>query len=395
VITNNSISFIIPTRNRSEFIDPLIKRCLEIENSIIIISDNSDKKIIDKIIQKYNSDRIIYNYYSDKLSVIDNFNFALNFVKTSHVCYLGDDDIIGPGFEEAFRIQIENHIDVLNVYNINRPLQYFWPNNPSAHWGDLGGMTFFGNFGGGFIKNSIIESRNKALSKLGEGPLGLPRVYLGIISIELINNIKSKYGDLFGGYSPDIYSSLLISQECKNPYYIDYPIIIPGACSKSTSSARASRSDVGGLLDNDHLSRFEKIVWDKKIPEFYSPYNIWASTALIALKMVNIELSIHKVTHIYALNLLNSRHESRKILDSMKYLSDACQINLLRIYISTFSNIINLFFIKLANYLKLFFIRRPGASKFVIKNNTTSYDAYVSLKDFLSRKKIDVKKPCF
>ena len=125
-----SISFVIPTRNRPEFIESLIKRCLEIRNSIVIISDNSDVKIIDKLIEKFDNSRIIYNHYPDKISVIDNFSLSLTFVKTTYVCYLGDDDMIGPGFEKALSLMFEFDIDVLNVQTVNRPLQYFWPNNP-------------------------------------------------------------------------------------------------------------------------------------------------------------------------------------------------------------------------------------------------------------------------
>lgn len=388
---NSSISFIIPTRNRSEFIDPLIKRCLEIDNSIIIISDNSDTKVIDKIVDCYKTDRIIYNYYSEKLSVIENFNRALNYVNTSYVCYLGDDDMLGPGFEKAFQIQIQNNIDVLNVYNKNRPLQYFWPNNPSTHWGELGGMIFFGEFKGQFIKNNINKSLKHSLINFGEGPLGLPRIYLGIVSIELINKIKLKYGELFGGYSPDIFSSLLLSQECINPFYIDYPIIIPGACSKSTSSARANRKDIGDLLDNDHLGRFNNIIWDKRIPEFYSPYNVWASTSLIALKNLNKHISVKNISHIYSLDFMSSKNEMKKIFSSMRHLSSVSNTHIITIYFFTFLNLLSLLSQKMKNYIKLLFIRRPGASKYVSKNNATTYDAYIELKNFYLINNIDIE----
>jgi glycosyltransferase involved in cell wall biosynthesis len=386
-----SISFVIPTRNRSEFIEPLIKRCLEIRNSIVIISDNSDVKVIDKLIEKFDNSRIIYNYYPDKLSVIDNFNLSLTFVKTTYVCYLGDDDMIGPGFEKALSLMFEFDIDVLNVQTVNRPLQYFWPNNPSKHWGDLGGKLYFGDFKGGLKRNDNTKSLNHAKSNFGLGPLTLPRVYLGIVKIDLIEKIIKKHNSLFNGYSPDIYSSYLLSLESSNSYTFDFPIIIPGACSKSTSSARASRTDVGSLLNNDHLGRFSNVNWDRRIPEFYSPYNIWASTFLIGLEKNGDQVSQWSFAHLYALNMMNSNFSSKKLNKAINALAGTRLISKLGVLIMIFYHFSSLLFQKILQVAKFAIYKRPGAAKNVIIENLNSYDAYLALNDFYSRNGFEVK----
>lgn len=391
MLLDNSISFVIPTRNRHEFLEPLINRCLEINGSKIIISDNSDIKIIDKLVEKYKNNRIQYNYYPQKLSVIDNFNIALKYVDTTFVCYLGDDDMIGPGFQEALGIMLDHQIDVLNVANHNKPLQYFWPNNPSKRWGDLGGKLFFNSYDGEFQIRNIKSSLKLIKSKFGLGPLSLPRLYLGIVRMSLINKIFDKHGNLFGGYSPDIYSSYLLSLECSNPYTVDYPIIIPGACSKSTSSARANRTDVGDLFDNDHLGRFQNVVWDKRIPAFYSPFNVWAATLLIATEKNNDKISILNFTHLFALNLLNSNFSISKLNIAIKTLSKGSfSIKFLIILMLSFQ-ISRLIFLKIKQGFKYFINKRPGGAKFESKNNTTSYDAYLSIRDYLMNRNIIIK----
>jgi glycosyltransferase involved in cell wall biosynthesis len=389
---NINVSFVIPTRNRSEFIEPLISRCLEIENSIVIISDNSDEMVINNIVDGFNTDRIIYNYYSEKLSVIDNFNFSLKYVKTKYVCYLGDDDIIGPGFEDALKIMNDNEIDVLNVETINRPLQYFWPNNPSKNWGDLGGKLFFNSFTGGINKVNIKKELNIVKSKFGLGPLALPRLYLGIVNMSLINRILDKHKRIFGGYSPDIYSSYFLSIECTNPYTIDYPIIIPGACSKSTSSARANRTDIGDLFNNDHLGRFQNVVWDKRIPAFYSPFNVWGSTLLIASENNNDRISFLNFAHLYALNLINSNFSIFKLGIAIKSLSKNSFFNKLVIILFIGLQISKLICLKIKQMLKYFIHKRPGGVKYEINDNHTSYDAFMSMKNFLNNKGVYINK---
>jgi glycosyltransferase involved in cell wall biosynthesis len=386
-----SISFVIPTRNRSEFIEPLINRCLEIAGSKIIISDNSDFKVLDKLIQNYKSDRICYNYYSEKLSVIDNFNLALGFVKTDFVCFLGDDDMIGPGFEKALEIMSKHNIDILNVDSCSKPLQYFWPGNPSKRWGDLGGKLYFSSYTGNFRKLNLTKAAKAVRSNLGLGPLTLPRLYLGVVRMSFVNLIINKQGKIFGGYSPDIYSSYSLTLENPNFFLIDYPIIIPGACSKSTSSARASRSDVGELLDNDHLGRFENVKWDVRIPAFYSPYNVWAATLLIAVESNNHNLSSFNFAHLYALNLLNSNFSFNKINIAIESLSKKYILLKAWIILLIQIQLIKLTISKFLQVFKYFGKNRPGGADFETENNSTSYDAFSSIEYFLRNNNIQIK----
>lgn len=386
-----SISFVIPTRNRSEFIVPLIIRCLEIPGSKIIISDNSDSNSLGDTIKSFNNERITYNYYSDRLSVIDNFNISLESVDTTFVCFLGDDDILGPGFQDAIDIMINKEIDVLNFDYGKKPLQYFWPNNPSKRWGDLGGKIFFNSFSGNLKLIELNYNIQSVKNKIGLGPLSMPRLYLGVVRMSLINKIIDKYGCIFGGYSPDIFSSYLLSLESSKAYSIDYPIIIPGACSKSTSSARANRSDIGDLVNNDHLGRFRDFKWDERVPAFYSPFNVWASTLLKAMEVNDGKISSYDFCHLYAVNLMNSPKNILKILLAIKKLSGSNFFARYILYCLTFMRFLILFFEKIVSAFKYIFYSRPGGVEFEIDNNKTSYDAFLSLKNHLNSSKVEIK----
>jgi hypothetical protein len=390
MISDYSISFVIPTRNRTSFIEPLIRRCLEINGSQIIISDNSDVKTLDKLLVKYNTKRIKYYYYPEKISVIENFNNALKYVETTYVCYLGDDDMVGPGIEESLTIMNENNIDVLNVDYVTKPLQYFWPNNPTKRWGDIGSKLYFSSYYGSFKINNIFKAKRLVKINFGLGPLLLPRLYLGIVRTSLLHKILDKNRNVFGGYSPDIFSSYILSIECSNPYIIDYPIIIPGACSKSTSAARANRTDIGELLDNDHLGRFKNVQWDKRIPEFYSPYNVWAATLLIGIEENNDKISLFSFSHLYALNIINSNFNLLKVINAINSLSRNNTPRKILIFVFIFVNILKILILKAIHYLKFLVHKRPGGAKYEVDNITDTYNAFVSIKNHLNKSNVKI-----
>ncbi|MFX7977155.1 hypothetical protein ABTK65_20135, partial [Acinetobacter baumannii] len=85
-----------------------------------------------------------------------------------------------------------------------------------------------------------------------------------------VERIVARHGELFGGVSPDIYSAALISLESQKSYQVDFPIVIPGACAGSTSGKSAQGRHVGGLRDNAHIGAFKNLVWDARVPEYYS-----------------------------------------------------------------------------------------------------------------------------
>ena len=108
----------------------------------------------------------------------------------------------------------------------------------------------------------------------------MPRAYAGMISRQLVERIIETHGALFGGVSPDIYSAALISMESRKSYRVDFPIVVPGACAGSTSGKSARGRHVGGLRDNAHIGAFKNLVWDERVPEYYSVPTVWGYSLL-------------------------------------------------------------------------------------------------------------------
>ena len=83
------LSIIIPTKNRQYYAAKSIEQILQIKSDKIqlVIQDNSDEDKLLSAISQYESDkRLVYNYTSEVLSFVENFNRGLEAAKGVYVC---------------------------------------------------------------------------------------------------------------------------------------------------------------------------------------------------------------------------------------------------------------------------------------------------------------------
>jgi glycosyltransferase involved in cell wall biosynthesis len=336
------------------------------EDFQLVVADNSDtEELKDRLTDLLSDPRLLYSYDSRRLSVVDNFNSALDRAGGEYVAMLGDDDIIGCGFFEAIEWALSNKVDAV-VMSEAVIVHYFWPGVKAANWGDIGGNLYFSDYSGEKERIDISSALSDAISHLGSGPRRLPRAYFGFVAKRVLDQVRKRFGAVFGGYSPDIYSSHLIALSCEVAYSIDYPIFIPGASPKSTSAARANRSDIGGLLDNDHLGRFSAVDWDPRIPKFYSPFTVWAQSHLDALRRTQTECPEGGFVYLYAKCLVFARGRSSEVLCAMR--SNRSRRGFLWVLLRTFLAVAKIVFAHLLKKLPLIIRSRPGGAKYVVEN---------------------------
>jgi glycosyltransferase involved in cell wall biosynthesis len=92
------INIVIPTRERAEPLYWAIKSCLlqDYSNYKIVISDNDSMDNTAEIVHAFSDSRIEYIKTSRRLSMSENWEFALKHVDEGYVIYLGDDDGLVP-----------------------------------------------------------------------------------------------------------------------------------------------------------------------------------------------------------------------------------------------------------------------------------------------------------
>lgn len=317
------VSIVIPTCDRPDY---LLKVISLIESNLndyeLIIADNSKTDSLkNKLADYIKKTNIHYSYIPGQLSVVDNFERTLDMIHGDYVCYLGDDDGIGPEFESIVEWARNKNVDAVYSYDHNGFISnYFWPGVQSKYLGSAYDAKLFVNqFDGRVIPVDPNQSINNAMSNPGAGLQDLPRIYHGIVNTSTLRKVRAKFGHVFGGVSPDIYSGMLLATECTSVYRIDFPFIIPGACVVSTAGQGAEKSDVGDLNKVDHITRFgQELKWPQVIPKFYSPSNVWALSLFAACETIGIPTEKIKFERLYALSFVRYFSYKHEVFKAFK-----------------------------------------------------------------------------
>ncbi len=317
-----SLSLVIPTRNRGQCLASLLD-ALEAFQAAgrndfeVVIADNSDTE---ELRQRVDASplAITYLYSSDKLSVVDNFNRSIPHIQGRYACFMGDDDLVSDRLFDVVDLMQREGIDAATVAEKVTAI-YFWPGVTHTRWGDVGARLYLSNASGMVESTDPSQAIRESDAKICDGPLRLPRAYFGVVATRCIHAAISRYGQLFGGCSPDIYSSRLLATVVQKCVSVDLPFIVPGASKTSTSAQRAERADVGAnLKSNDHTGRFKDLQWSPLVPEFYAPFTVWAQSLLDAKSKTGENTSASSYAYLYAKCLLFCREYRQQVQHTVR-----------------------------------------------------------------------------
>jgi glycosyltransferase involved in cell wall biosynthesis len=277
------VSVIIPTHNRPECAVPSVRAVLAASREIeVVVSDTSPVDGISPAFPEPRDPRLTLLRPGTPLNVVDNFNLGLRHARGDYLVFIGDDDLVSPDI--AAVAQWAKNADV-DAISFSFPLLYYWPSFASTtRWVARGATLCIKEYNGRVQPLEPRRALRHALRNLGGGVFDMPRAYAGMISRSLVDRIEARHGPLFGGVSPDIYSAALISLEAQRAFRLDFPVVIPGACGSSTSGQSARGRHVGRLRDNAHIGAFKNLVWDARVPEFYSVPTVWGYSLLKAVE---------------------------------------------------------------------------------------------------------------
>lgn len=280
------LSIVIPTHNRAKYAVSTISSLLRLGSEVqVVVCDSSDDDKLRTEAEEYLSlPNFCYNKTPTYYSVVDNFNEGVLHATGEYVVFLGDDDLVSKELLDVAKWAKKQTVDAVKF---TFPAQYHWPDFSSVSYGNrLASKLVVKPFSGKIERVNAKESLRIAVSDLGRGVGDMPRAYSGMVSLSLLNKIVEKYGNVFGGVSPDIYSSVLISYLAEKVYLVDMPIVIPGVSGGSTSGQSVNGGHLGKLRENSHIGQFKDLVWDVRVPEFYSVPTVWGFSMLKALEVI-------------------------------------------------------------------------------------------------------------
>jgi glycosyltransferase involved in cell wall biosynthesis len=192
------LTVVIPTKGRADKLVHTLRTVTEQTNERfeVVISDNLSTDETQSLMSSITDPRIRYFRTDSRLSMCDNWEFALEQVRSDYVLYIGDDDGLMPGC-----------IDILVSLLQARPCPiYYWPQS-------------FYTWGSGPHPPSIIyvaaprKSGELILRKAVEQAfkegaaryMALPLLYHSLVSTRLLASIKNRTGRVFHSTNPDVF----------------------------------------------------------------------------------------------------------------------------------------------------------------------------------------------
>lgn len=206
----NKFTIIIPTRERFNTLYHTIKTCLNqtYQNYQIIVSDNYSKDDTYNIVHSFHDCRLKYINTGKRVSMSENFDFALSHVTDGYVMFIGDDDGILPNsLEYVNKIINETGIEAIVSHNAF----YTWPGTPNPN------RLFWSQLSGYEIRDSK-EWIQKYLTFKMQYTFDLPGAYCGFVKREVFDRV-TKDGLFFRSATPDSYSAIAVAFATKKYIY--------------------------------------------------------------------------------------------------------------------------------------------------------------------------------
>lgn len=229
----NKLKFtiVIPTRERSDTLIHTLKTVLSQDYDYfnVLISDNASNDNTKDLVLSFDDERLIYINTGKRISMSENWEFALNHINKGWITILGDDDGLLPGcLDRVNDIYQKTHTRVIR----SNSCQFVWPDVLDSTYGELD-ISISKGF-------KVLESK-KILQDVLDGLRGyteLPTIYNGgFTSIDLIKQVKSDHERFFMSMTPDVYSGIILALMTETYTYTQEALVINGASVHSNGTA--------------------------------------------------------------------------------------------------------------------------------------------------------------
>jgi Glycosyl transferase family 2 len=251
------ISLIIPTRERAAYLGSAVRSALiaadragcEVE---IVICDNASTDDTPDVIAGFSDPRILACRSPQRLSMRENFQYALSHATGSHLVFIGDDDAVLPnGLRLLASLIVAHDPDSVKW----RVLNYLWPDALRNAPGQLKvrPQTLDGRVRWHAPRAILKTFEDATFRSYHDGGM----IYHGCISRRLVDRVEQMTGGpYFRGLSPDVFTSVQALMVTDRPIpQINLPVTMGGASPRS-NGASAKAAEKGQALVGTEYGSF-------------------------------------------------------------------------------------------------------------------------------------------
>jgi len=259
---------IIPTRERCDVLKSALKTCTmqKYDNLEIIVSDNFSQDGTKEAVESLKDGRVRYINTGKRISMSDNWEFALSHVDSGYVSYLGDDDGLLPGaLEELSDIINRTGCDAISC----KTAGYSWPDHINKSSRNLLRIPL----GTSLEKRDSKEMLTDVIN-FNRDQAELPSLYRGFVKHEVIKKAVNGSGRFFHSRIPDVYSGIAVACVSDFYYYSHRPFAISGASHHSIGAAVAFNDGLDNKIVKKFLSEDNMPFHNKLVSATSSPINV-------------------------------------------------------------------------------------------------------------------------
>lgn len=229
-------SVIVPTRERADTLRSALRTLVTQDGADceFLVSDNASTDDTAAVAASVADSRVRYLRTPARVSMRENWEFALAHARGDYVTIVGDDDGLVPGALAGLSRLIDSHAPQAISW---QHASYYWPNYSIER-----------------SRNRLHLRRDDAVLRLdakrvlAEARFGtihwryFPVIYGGLIRREVMERVKAHAGHYFGSEIPDVYSGLAALSQLDDYLFTGQPFSVLGFSAKSNASTQWGRS---------------------------------------------------------------------------------------------------------------------------------------------------------
>lgn len=315
---------IIPTRERCDTLESSLKTCVtqDYENLEIIVSDNFSQDNTKEIVKSFRDSRIRYINTGKRVSMSDNWEFALSHVDGGYIMFLGDDDGLLPGsLAELNKVIIETACEAISW----KSASYTWPDFISKTGRNLLMIP---------LQTALVKRNSKEMlidvinfkRPYGE----LPLLYRGFVSYDAIKRVLQKSGRFFHSMTPDVYSGIALACILETYYFSFKPYAIIGASHHSIGAASfvvgSDQPTAKEFLNENNMPFHSNLVNVPSMPIIVAESFLQAQDHISSAKRFKIDIKkVLKAAFKQSVHYTNNQYEM--VIEAVKKIAHLNQID--------------------------------------------------------------------
>jgi len=226
----------------------------------VIVSDNLSFDSTEAVVKNVASAKLKYVRTPRRLSMCDNFEFALHHARGDYVLFLGDDDGLMPGACRRLADLTSTHRALIYRWPVH---DYRWPE--AAEPAEV--RPTYATRGPRFI--NLANRAQRAVQLGGWTWAQLAKPYHNAISRELLSKFAEKTGRVFHSTQHDVFLAFALPALCPVAVEVDESLVINGS-----SAASIGRAVMGSAVDNEESLVFSE--YEKEFGGYLINRSLWS-----------------------------------------------------------------------------------------------------------------------